>query len=123
MIVAEDRPSAAKKIAVLTPAALAALLLAAHFLRSFDFLAVGVCVALPCLLLTHRAWAVRVVQAGLGFGALIWLYTAEQLIADRLARSEPFVRLSIILGAVAALTLSAAALLETAAAKRILRRD
>jgi len=84
------------------------LVLAAHFLRGGHWLLVLVLALAPLLLLTGRNWAVRTLQLILLVGAAEWVRTLMLLAAARLRSGEPFLRMALILGAVAAVsTLSA----------------
>jgi hypothetical protein len=73
------------------------------------------------LLLVRQTWAVRVVQVWLLLGAAMWTGTTRTLVLQRQEHGEPYLRLSIILGAVTAFTLLAALLFETQRLKRALR--
>jgi len=98
---------------LLMPAGLSALLLGAHFLRRGDLLPVVACLVLVALLFVRRDWAARVVQVALVLGAVEWARTLAVLLPARRAAGEPWVRLVVILGAVALLAVAAAALFET----------
>jgi hypothetical protein len=88
----------------LLPVAVAFAVLAAHFYRAGRIdLALGA-LALIALLFVPRAWAARALQVGLVAGALEWLHTLASLVALRQSMGEPYVRLALILGAVAFLT-------------------
>ncbi len=87
---------------------LALLLLAAHFYRGGWLPLAALSVALLPLLAVPRPWAARTVQAALVLGALEWLRTLAGLVSMRLALGQPYLRLAVILGAVAAFTLLAA---------------
>ena len=95
------------------PAALSLLLLSAHFLRVDAMMLVAVCIALCGLLLVARPWAARAVQAALVLGALEWLRTLAVLAMQRQHAGLPWLRMALILGAVAALALIAAWLFQT----------
>ncbi|MCU0764817.1 MAG: hypothetical protein MUF32_02035 [Burkholderiaceae bacterium] len=87
---------------------LALLLLAAHFYRA-DWLAPALLsAALTLLLAVPRAWAARAVQLALVAGAIEWLRTLAAIVALRMATGQPYLRLVLILGGVAAFTLLAA---------------
>ena len=92
-----------------------ALVLAAHFLRSGEWLLVGVCLGLPLLLMLRRAWAVRLVQAALVLGGIEWFRTMLLLVRERQALGVPWDRMALILVAVALVTTSAAFLLRVPA--------
>ena len=90
------------------PVAVSALLLAAHFLRDGNFALVAIALALPFLLLVRKRWAVRVVQAALLVGSLMWIATAIRIGEARQAIGAPSARMFAILGVVAAFTAIAA---------------
>jgi hypothetical protein len=102
----------------LFPAGLAALALAAHFLRRGQMVGTLAGLGLVALLLVRRRWARRVVQWGLVLGSLEWLLTLRVLMDERRAAGEPAARLVGILGAVVLLTLAAAGLLGSAPVRR-----
>ncbi|MCZ7661821.1 MAG: hypothetical protein M5U22_02210 [Thermoleophilia bacterium] len=93
---------------------MALLILAGHYLRSFAPPFMVLYLLLPVLLLVRRSWAVRVVQAALFFGSLEWVISALSLVGERRALREPYGRAAGILAGVAAFTVLAAMLLETA---------
>jgi len=96
----------------LTPALFSFLILAAHFLRSGPMILVALCLTIPLALFVRRIRALRVVQLFLLLGAAEWVRTLIALIQDRQAQGEPWLRLVIILGAVAAFTAGAAFILQ-----------
>jgi len=91
---------------------LATVLLAAHFLRWGNSLLVVACLALPCLLLIRRRWALRTVQAALVCGAAVWLGATYRFIRMRITLGQPWGRLAVILGAVIVVTIAAALALD-----------
>jgi hypothetical protein len=98
---------------ILAFASLFCLILAAHFLRMGAMSGVLVCLALPVVsVLTRARWALRSLQAVLVLGSLSWVVTALRLGAQRRAAGEPWLRMALILGTVAALSALAAALLS-----------
>ena len=92
--------------------AIALLTLGAHFFRAGQLSGVFVCLALLGLLALRRRWAWGLLQAALVLGALEWLWTASEFAQERMALGRPWARMALILGAVALLTLAAAALLR-----------
>ena len=92
----------------LAPSLLAALLLAAHFYRAGALWGVALAAVLVVLLFVRRPWSARTVQAGLVLGAVEWLRTLAAFAAVRVSLGQPYLRLALILGAVAAFTLLAA---------------
>ncbi|MDP1899640.1 MAG: hypothetical protein Q8K96_04210 [Rubrivivax sp.] len=87
---------------------LALALLGAHFYRAGSWPLVFACLVLLALLAWPRAWVARLVQAGLVAGAIEWLWTAFGFVQQRLALGQPWLRLALILGAVALLTAASA---------------
>ena len=92
----------------LAPVALAAALLAAHFYRAGALVPLLATVVAAALLFVRRPWAARGLQAGLVVGALEWLRTLALLVQARQATGQPYLRLALILGAVALATALAA---------------
>jgi hypothetical protein len=88
----------------LSPVIICLLLLAAHFYRAGQLLLTIACLALPLLLLMRRPWVPRLFQALLLLGALEWLRTLYVFAGMRNAFDQPWGRLAVILGAVAAFT-------------------
>ena len=101
--------------ALLLLPALALSLLGAHFYRAAAWPLVGLCVVLAVLLAWPRAWVARLVQAALVLGALEWLWTALWLVQQRLALGQPWLRLALILGAVAVFTAASALVFRSVA--------
>jgi hypothetical protein len=87
---------------------LALLLLAAHFYRAGWLPLAALCAALTLLLAVPRPWAARTVQAALVLGAIEWLRALAAFASMRIAAGQPYLRLALILGGVAAFTLAAA---------------
>ena len=88
----------------LVPAALALLVLGAHFLRAGELALVTAALAAVALLFVRRAWAARIVQGALILGALEWLRTLALLTEERRAAGAPYLRMTLILAAVALAT-------------------
>ena len=91
-------------VARLTPVFLSFILLAAHFLRASQIPLVSICLLPPVLLFIRKAWVVRVVQAALVLGGVEWVRTLAALSSRRQMVGEPWVRMAVILGAVALVT-------------------
>lgn len=85
----------------LLPILVSGALLAAHFLRAGQVLLVLACLAFPFLLFVRKQWAVRIVQVILVLGGLEWIRTLLTLVAERAQTGQPWVRMSVILLAVA----------------------
>ncbi len=88
----------------LLPVILSFLLLAAHLLRSGLIPIAALALLLPALLLVKHRWVARFIQIALVLGALEWLTTLLYLVALRQEAGQPWARLAIILGTVAAFT-------------------
>jgi hypothetical protein len=98
---------------------LSLLVLAAHFLRAGALPVVGALLLLVALLFVRRPWAARTIQIVLVLGALEWLRTLYLLAGVRIDSGEPFLRLVLILGAVALVTLIAALSFQTRSLRRV----
>jgi hypothetical protein len=90
----------------------AALLIAAHFLRVGNMVGVALCLATPLLFLLRRRWSLLVLQGLAYVAAAIWLATAWQIVDMRLAYGQPWLRAMLILVAVAAFSMLAGFLLH-----------
>jgi hypothetical protein len=101
------------RMLLLAPA-LSLTVLAAHFYRAGTWWLVIGCVALVVLLALPRAWVVRMVQLGLLAGAAEWVWTVLTLVQQRIALGQPWIRLAVILGAVALLTAASALVFRNA---------
>jgi len=88
----------------LVPVLVSFLLLAAHFLRASQFVGVGVCLLLPFLLAVRSAWSAWTVRMALLLGGLEWVRTLAGVAAERRSLGEPWLRMALILGAVALVT-------------------
>jgi hypothetical protein len=98
---------------ILAFASLLCVILAAHFLRMGAMAGVVVCLALPAVaVLTWARWALRALQALLILGSVSWVVTALRIGAERRVAGEPWLRMALILGTVAALSALAAGLLS-----------
>lgn len=102
----------------LAPVALAGAVLAAHFYRAGQEIGVVASLALVALALVRKPWAARVVQAGLLLGALEWLRTMATFAAVRIAVGQPYLRMVLILAAIALVTALAALVFERRAMRR-----
>jgi ferredoxin len=98
---------------------ISAVVLGAHFLRAEQPGLALVCLAAPLLLLWRTRWTLRAVQVLLAAGGLVWIDTAVRLAGARMSAGAPWLRMALILGAVAAVTWIAACVLG---AKRVLDR-
>lgn len=103
----------------LAPVALSLIVLGAHFLRSGDYLLLVTVIGLLALVGVRRPWSARTLQAALVSGSLVWLVTLVQLAALRLKMGRPALRLAIILGSVAAVTMLSALMFQTRTLRRV----
>jgi hypothetical protein len=106
----------------LLPVLLSAVLLAAHFSRHDMPLLIPVALLFPALLLVRRPWVPRVVQGILVLAAVEWIRTAIGLGRARVAAGEPWVRMAVILGAVALVTAASALVFRLPAVRERYRR-
>ena len=88
----------------LLPIYISALLMGAHFLRGGALFLAVVSLLFPVFLFFRHPWAVRLVQTILVLGALEWIRTMILLAVYRYAAGQEWIRLVIILGAVAVFT-------------------
>ena len=95
------------------PLILSAVLIAAHFLRSYSLQQVFVCLAAPCLLLIKRRWGVVLLQSLSVVSALIWLFALNGIIQERIMEDRSWIASAIILGLVTLFTLYAGWLLNS----------
>ena len=89
----------------LIPVVLCFLVLGAHASRSGLALPVAIAIAaLPLLLLVRRSWAPRLLQAALLVGAAEWVRAILGHVAVRRAQGVSYLRMVLILAAVALVT-------------------
>ncbi len=100
---------------------LSLIVLGAHFLRDGNMPLVAASLILIGLLFVRQMWSVRIVQTALVLGALEWVWTLYSLAEVRVALGQPFLRMTLILGAVAAITFCSALLFETRTLREIYR--
>ena len=112
-----------KKVLLYVPIVLSLLLLGAHFARYGNTIVVATIVVLAGLLFVPRWWVARLMQCVFAFGALEWLWTMLVLIQARQAVGAPYLRLAIILGAVAAITVLAGFVFQAKPLKTFYRLD
>ena len=77
------------------------LLLAAHFSRGGQNLLAFFSLLLPFLLLIKGRWVIQTLQAMAYLAAAVWILSAYRYLQTRLANGDDWVRLLLILGAVA----------------------
>lgn len=107
----------------LLPVILSALLLAAHFLRRETYLPALLILALLLILFVRKSWALRLWQAILGLGALVWIDTALAALRMRQAAGLPWMRMAAIMAAVTLLAIFSALWLENPRIKTFYNRD
>jgi ferredoxin len=95
------------------PLILMSLVLAAHHSRGGEPGLIGLWLTLPLVLLLRRRWADRALQLVLIAGAAEWVLTIVNIVEIRVLVGLPYMRLVLILGAVALLTALSGLLLET----------
>jgi hypothetical protein len=97
--------------------ALAAIKIAAHFLRTFTIVPMLLCLAAPFILFIKKRWSLRVVQVLTVIAAAIWLLTLDGIIQQRLFEGRSWIASGIILGVVAGYTLLTGWLLNSPVVK------
>ncbi len=111
-----------KKALLYVPIVLSLVVLGAHFLRADNEVGVIASLLLVAFLFVRRPWSARLIQLALVLGALEWSRTIVELAQFRAAHGEPFTRMAVILGVVAAVCLVSAPILETRSMRQIYRR-
>jgi len=110
-----------KNVLLYIPIVLSFIVLGAHFMRyGSSFGTVGAA-ALIVLLFIRQPWVARLMQTALVLGAIQWVHTLYDLAQLRIAFGEPYTRLAVILGTVAAVTLCSALLFQSKELKKIYR--
>jgi len=102
-----------KKVLLLLPVVLSLAVLGAHFLRYGSSIGVLAALLLIALLFLRRPWVARVMQVVLALGTLEWLRTMYELGHMRALQGQPYGRMLVILGIVAAVTLCSALLFQS----------
>jgi len=105
-------------VALLVLPSIAAILLAAHFYRAGQLALAVLAAGALVLLAVPRPWAARALQVALLAGALEWLRTLALFASMRMAAGQPYLRLALILGVVAAFTAASAAVFQQSAVRR-----
>ena len=88
----------------LLPIIISFLLLSAHFYRSSELVFAVLPIVLFIPLMFRQTWIPRLIQLALFLGAVEWLYTLVSVAQIRVQFGVPWVRMAIILGAVALFT-------------------
>jgi len=102
-----------RRFGLILLAAVALLVLGAHFFRAGLLPLAAACLLLPSLFVVRAPWASWVLQAALALGVLEWLRTAWLFAAARAAAGQPHPRLLLILGGAALFTAVAALALRS----------
>lgn len=110
-----------KKVLLYVPVILSLVVLGAHFLRYGSLVGVFTALLLIGLLFVRRSWVARLVQVVLVLGTLEWLRTMYELAHIRLLHGQPYGRMLVILGIVAAVTLCSAMLFQSKTLKEMYR--
>jgi hypothetical protein len=112
-----------KKVALYIPIVLSLFVLGAHFLRDGNSVGVAAALGLQVLLFVRAWWVARLVQVALVLGSAEWVWTAYELVVVRMAHGQPFTRMTVILGVVAAVTLAAALAFQSPTLRKVYRLD
>jgi hypothetical protein len=108
-----------KKVLLHIPVVLILVVLGAHFLRYGSYVGVFAALTLIALLFLRRPWVARVMQVVLVLGTLEWLRTMYEIAQIRALHGQPFGRMLVILGIVAAVTLCSALLFQSKTLKTV----
>jgi hypothetical protein len=92
----------------LLPIVLSYLLMAAHLFRGHHYVLMALAALMPLLLIIPRPWVARVLQLGLAISSAEWLRTIAMLAQQRMALGQPYLRMGLILGVVAVITIASA---------------
>lgn len=106
----------------LTPAILSFVLLALHFFRNDNLLAMYLSLLLIIMILVRRPWASHTLQAFLLLGSVEWVRTTIILVTSRNELGDPYLKLVFILGGVALFTALASLIFQTIRIKAYFRR-
>jgi|SRR5210317_536364 hypothetical protein len=112
-----------KKILLYIPIVLSLIVLGAHFMRYGNSVGVIGAVFLIALLFLRHPWVARTMQVVLTLGALEWVHTVYKIAQVRSMLGEPYMRMVLILGTVAAVALLSAWLFQTKTLRGIYRLD
>lgn len=88
----------------LLPVIISLLLLSAHFMRAGQTILAALPVVLMAFLIVREKWVAWLIQLALVLGAIEWIRTLVAVAEVRLEYGMPWVRMAVILGAVAAFT-------------------
>ena len=112
-----------KKVLLYIPVVLSLVALGAHFMRYGNSIGVFAALLLIGLLFIRRPWVARLMQVVLVLGTLEWLRTMYELGHMRALHGQPYGRMLVILGVVAAVTLCSALLFQSATLKKVYGLD
>jgi len=112
-----------KKVLIYVPVVLSLVILGAHFMRYDNSIGVAGSLLLIALLIVRRPWVARTMQVVFILGALEWVRTLYELVQERAAYGQPFGRMMVILGIIAAVTFCSALLFQSPPLKKIYRLD
>jgi len=112
-----------KKVLMYVPVILSLVVLGAHFMRYDNSTGVVGSILLIALLIVRQPWVARLMQVALVLGALEWIWTLFGLVQVRAALGQPYIRMTVILGLVAAVTFISAMLFQSRTLKRIYKLD
>ena len=99
----------------LLPVLISFLLIAAHFYRAGMAVSAYLLLSLLLLLLVRNVWVPRVIQLVLVLAACEWLRTLINIAQLRIDMDMPWLRMAVILAAVALFTALSALVFRTAA--------
>lgn len=102
----------------LLPVLLSLALLAAHFARRGFLVVACACLLVGLLLFVRHPWSARVLQIVLVLAAVEWVRTLWGIAAVRHSHGQPWTRMALILGGVAAFTLASALVFRWPALRR-----
>lgn len=102
----------------LLPVLISFLLVAAHFFRSGQMIFVALMLCMPLLLLVRRSWVPGVVQVVLLLAAAEWIRTLINIAQLRMQIGESWVRMAVILGAVALFTAASGLVFRSAGLRK-----
>ena len=88
----------------LLPVFISLLLLAAHFFRAGQTFLAALPLILMAFLIVREKWVAWLIQLALVLGAIEWIRTLVSVAEVRLEYGMPWVRMAVILGAVAVFT-------------------
>jgi len=112
-----------KKALLTIPVVLSLVVLGAHFMRYGNSVGVVGALVLIALLFVRQPWVARFMQVVLVLGALEWVRTLLELHQVRVALGQPYGRMLVILGLVAAVTACSALVFQSKALKGVYGLD